>query len=798
MSRTTRLFVVAALMMLCVSAFAASDPAYTALRAARPDGRTIAVNNFAFDRDAYHFTLNGTLHLLAQVNGKTAGAVFLGQGSYTLTPATPLEVSTVAMFAGDAKLTTLSENFTRAVFFDAPLVASAGKIAEGSPNGDAINAFEDFFKRQRNDFHTNFHTRVLREILDGPSDPPLFIAYIREKFGPEIMMVNATADEPVTLENADQTKGGLWYSAHLKSDYARGSAPVAQNAITADHYDVDTTIASNTEITGTSTFSFVANRDTHVINLHLMGKLRIQDAQISPAGATPSWTPLPWIQEKAEEDSAAALVLTQPVRAGEKYLLKVTYKGKEALENAGDGNFTVGARTSWYANAGTFEDEPASYDLTFRYPAGKNQIVAVGNEVSTKDEGGQRVSIWKSTHPIRVAGFNYGKFKKLSQNDKDSGVTIDVYTNTGEPDIIREINQIIEASGGATSTGIGGIKVNSASLAQSAFADAANTARTGKVYFGDLTDKHVAITQQSQWFFGQSWPGLVYLPYLAFMDSTTRAQLGMMRIKDFVDVVGPHELAHQWWGHEVGWKSYHDQWLSEGFAEFTAGLVVLQTGGIGAYNKFWEDHRKVVLERATGALISNDKVGPIWQGFRVASWQDPAGYQAMTYYKGSYVLQMLRMAMQDRRKPNADQDFIDMMKDFVTSYSGKNPSTADFQHVVERHLTPTLKLTTDGKLDWFFQQWVYGTAIPRFSAKVDITDVGGGKYKLSGTVTQSEVTSDFVSVVPMYLEFDKGQMIRIGAIPLIGNTTKDVNVELPLPQRPKSFAVNAMHDILAR
>jgi hypothetical protein len=28
-----------------------------------------------------------------------------------------------------------------------------------------------------------------------------------------------------------------------------------------------------------------------------------------------------------------------------------------------------------------------------------------------------------------------------------------------------------------------------------------------------------------------------------------------------------HELAHQWWGQAVGWKNYHEQWLSEGFAQ---------------------------------------------------------------------------------------------------------------------------------------------------------------------------------------------------------------------------------------
>ena len=67
------------------SAAAATDATYSALRSARPDGRTIAVHNFTFDRDVYHVTLDGTLHLLAPVAGTTVGAVFTGHGSYELT-----------------------------------------------------------------------------------------------------------------------------------------------------------------------------------------------------------------------------------------------------------------------------------------------------------------------------------------------------------------------------------------------------------------------------------------------------------------------------------------------------------------------------------------------------------------------------------------------------------------------------------------------------------------------------------------------------------------------------------------
>src|SRR4029079_12831178 len=143
------------------------------------------------------------------------------------------------------------------------------------------------------------------------------------------------------------------------------------------------------------------------------------DVQYSAAGTEPAWTPAAFIQEKAEEDADAAGVFPKALTSGAKYLLKVTYHGvgKEVLRESGDGNFTVGARESWYPNVGSFSDL-ADFDLTFRTPAkSRNQIVAVGAEVSNAVQGDQRVAVWKSTHPLRVAGFNYGNFKKMTQLD---------------------------------------------------------------------------------------------------------------------------------------------------------------------------------------------------------------------------------------------------------------------------------------------------------------------------------------------------------------------------------------------
>jgi len=787
--------------------FAAADPTYTALRASRPDGRTITLTNYVFDRDVLHFTLNGKLHLLAPVEGKTSGAVFIGQGSYELKPATNYERRQLAINSGDDKLTSIVDQFDSAVFLGTALVAAAEKAGApvaGTPDQAALSRWDNYMKRQRKDLHTNMHVRLLQELLN--KDEPVFVGWVDgKKYPPAALIVDPRGADDVRLTPLNSggeqtmmvvihdTRGGVWYSARYKSEIESGKGTVYAPLADAEHYFIDANI-KGAELSATTVMTFVAGANVRVLPIDITSSLAISDASFAPAGENPTWTPVAFIQEEKKEDPDAAVVFPATLTAGQRYQLKLTYAGREVLENAGDGNFTITRRQNWYPNVGTFTDM-ATYELRFTTPQ-KFEIVGVGEQVENRVEGDSRIAVWKATHPIRVAGFNYGKFKKMSQSDKDSGTTFDVYTNPGTPDIITQINYYLAAAAEENGGGPENIKVNTASLAQSAMADGINTVRTGNMFFGPLADKRVAITQQSQWFFGQSWPTLVYMPYVAFLNGTIRNTLGLNGAKDFIDNVGAHEVAHQWWGHQVGTKTYRDEWISEGFAEFTAGVVAQQTGGWPRYNDFWEKARHNILDKPRAATISNQDAGPISQGIRLATWRNPGAYDSIVYSKGAYVLHMLRMAMYDNK--NGDTAFMEMMKDFASTYAGKTASTQDFQTIAEKHATQSLHLTQDGKLDWFFSEWVYGTDIPKLASKLDFTDSGNGRYKVTGSITQSEVGDNFATVVPIYVYFEKNSFVKLGSLVLVGNTTKPVEVEVALPKKPVKFAINAMHDVLAK
>ena len=716
------------------------NPDYAALRGAHPEGKALAVQNLVLQRDVFRFEFaSGTFQFLTPVEGRTLGAVFVGDGAFELKPATEAERRQLAVQAGEKDLSTLSDRFDSAVFLfsdaTATEIGKKGAPAEASPR--AADVYATFFRVQKKDLKENLQIRLLRDLLEAPDQKGgAFLAYVTLKKYPSALVkvdYSLGPDERVTLFVAREHDRGYWYATPGKA--------VSPPAL-ARHYTIETAVQRNAEIQSTTTMTLEpAVSQLRVLPIRLFEKLRVQEAVFSDADQGP-WQPLGVIQEKEDEDSDVAVVFPSPPARGKTVFLRMRYSGKDVLRDMGDGSFAVLVRVSWYPSPGSTApfSEPSTFDLTYRVPKG-NEVISVGRRVEDRNEGDTHVSVWKAAQPIRIAGFNYGKFKKVERDDKDSGIHVEVYTNPGTPDIVHEINGYLasrsrvlhsgevnpdyaNAVGGISAedvgisvsseratAGLSSVHVDTDSLAESVLADGINTARVCTAYFGPLPDKHVAITQQTQWFFGQSWPSLIYLPYLAALDGTTRRELGLKGTNDFVEEVGPHEFAHQWWGHLVGSASYHDVWLEEGLAEFSAALVLQATGGGKKFDDYWERARKRILEKPVGATITNNEAGPITQGDRLITHQNPFAYDAIVYSKGAYVMHMLRMLMREPTNPKPDEKFIAMMHDFVESYSGKNPSTRDFQTVVERHMTQAMNAAGDGKMDWFFK---HGSTEPTF------------------------------------------------------------------------------------
>jgi hypothetical protein len=783
------------------------DPTYQSLRQLAKieqdfTGNYATVNNLTLKRDAANFTLkSGELYFITPVEGRTTAAVFIGTGELTLTPPTQIEKNSIKIFTGEEGIT---EEFTHLVlrFTDKTL-----EEIKSSPNatmktgGAAAAQARDLYRNNQDIVRKRLHdNRELRTLYDlyNPAHEGFFNAFIDGKrfnkliFLLEPFGVPGANPEEVALISYGETDGGLWTAFHFADEYKKGTVSSAEDRRIIDitHHEIDAAIkGSHLAATDRITFRNLLP-GTRVVPFDLFRTLRVTRVQDSEGKE------LSFIQEGKDDDADFGVIFPKALDAGQTYQVVVQYDGDDAVRDSGGGNYILVPRSTWYpgnANA-QFAEDRAIFDMTFRYP-NKYIFVGTGAQVEPDSRDGDlSVAKWSSGKTeLAVAGFNYGRFKRKEVADKDSGYNVEFYANVEVPDELKRIQMDIEraeSQGIKTGTTLGAISTTS--MAESALADAQNSMRLYNIYFGKLPYSRIAMTQQPAGFFGQAWPTLVYMPYLAFIDTTQRAQLLGTQggTNNFWRYVAPHEIAHQWWGHIIGWDSYHDQWMSEGFAEFSASLYVQAIRGNEKFLDFWEDQRQRII---TSRPATRDRkpytVGPVTQGYRLNSGKTGAIAQFLIYPKGAYILHMLRMMMY--KQQGGDANFQAMMKDFVQTHFNQDVSTEDFKAMVEKHMTPEMNITKDGKMDWFFNEWVYGTEIPAYKLEYNVGQDG----MLNGKLTQSGVSDNFVMLVPLYVDFGKG-WIKLGSATIIGNSTIEIK-NLKLPAAPKRMAVCAMNDVLA-
>ena len=306
------------------------------------------------------------------------------------------------------------------------------------------------------------------------------------------------------------------------------------------------------------------------------------------------------------------------------------------------------------------------------------------------------------------------------------------------------------------------------------------------------------MTQQTACTYGQSWPALVWLPICSFFDTTVRHNLGLDQgDRGYWKIVAPHEVAHQWWGHTVGFNSYRDQWMSEGFAEMSASLYIqLVEKNPKKFTEFWNDELLLLTERNKEGVRAID-AGPVTMGYRLSN--SKAGFNItrdLIYPKGAFILHMVRMMFWDRK--TGDQDFKATMHDFVTTYSGKAATTEDFKAILEKHMTQSMDLDDNHRMDWFFNEYVYGTALPSYDLSSSFDKDAKGEVVLSFKLTQSGVDKDFRMVVPIYLELADGRIAYLGHMGIYGNNSVEQKLPIPgLKTLPKRALTNFNHDVLA-
>jgi aminopeptidase N len=244
----------------------------------------------------------------------------------------------------------------------------------------------------------------------------------------------------------------------------------------------------------------------------------------------------------------------------------------------------------------------------------------------------------------------------------------------------------------------------------------------------------------------------------------------------------PHETAHQWWGDSVYWTTYRDKWMSEALANYCALLSI--------EHEYPKDE-KVVLEFYRTHLAeksaegkTNRLAGPVTLGHRLSSSAFPNGWELIAYGRGTWLIHMLRELLHDgsRSSSNPDELFFSVLRTLQHDFAGKQMSTLDLQRAFERVLPKSLYYEGKPSLDWFFDGWVNGTAMPRYELSGVRLDRKGTGLRASAKLLQKDAPEQLITSVPIYAEIAKGDLRFAGRVFADGEETP-VNVNVPAGTR---------------
>jgi hypothetical protein len=730
-------------------------------------GGTVQVQNLTLKRDRAQMTFSGAFYFAAPANGRITGAVFVGQGTFRADPPPSAfeRVNVLRMLSAPI----VESDFKTAVlrFSDDTFDIIGKGAAPGSAPPDALKLASEFEERVRREVGANVAARLAVSLLNDER-PGVFMAEFdkgkRDRF---TCLLDFQARIPVAHFRINGGEKGLiytyksayfdnlvWTAFYALDDYAKGTVSYSDafNLVTVDHYalDIDLRDAKNafgytarmdlTALAGPlRAVPFVLNESLSVQDdMRLKRALRVKSARIVGG------VEIPVVQEGWE--GGFTLLLPKPLGQKERLAVELRIEGDFMREIEGvHGLFYPLSNECWYPRHGYLVR--STFDLTFTHD--KNmKVAAVGSRIREERQTGARsnemVTEFKLDVPVTLASFAVGPFERhveMNEMKDRPPLPVEFYSMPIRIQPVETAFVLAEMKNG--------INFFSALFGQYPFPVFRATIHP----FG----------------FGQGLPTMLMIP---------KADLADEAVFSFI----AHETSHQWWGHQVLWRSYRDQWLSEGFAQYSGLMYTGRRDRPKSVNTMLKEMRETVRSPVNSFAKGNVRVtdvGPLTMGHRLAY------YTELVYNKGALVLRMLHFLFTDPTS-GSGQPFFDMMSDFTRRFQGGSASTDDFRAVASEHFAKTRIAQKYGMqdLDWFFRQWVTGTGLPSYRLEYSI-EPDGNAFLVKGTLFQDGVPASekWFMPLPLVMRLD-GDKVGRALVYAMGPETP---VNLRIASRPKSI-----------
>ncbi|MCP4583914.1 MAG: M1 family metallopeptidase [candidate division Zixibacteria bacterium] len=687
---------------------------------------------------------------------RPSAMVYGGSGVFSYSPPDHVELGQLLKFTDQPMFNNVFQSSV--FFFTLPI---AGLLDKSSLTRMPVPDWAwDKLSDARNDAFGHLLTYIPNEmfadLLSGGEGKYFYAAFDLDGVGPLVLEENPAYDDWYTLYKLNK-RVGIDDEDIISGWSPDDLLPTQRGVMPIDiyHYDIDSRIEAGGKMMVNCRLHFVPllpdNEFLYFFWYHENKVLSAYDSDknllfpvYKKEGAKVFGT--------KNEESGLGLVLNRPMVVGDSDYVDIEFECK-SLEKFST-LFFISGRTYWYPKS-IFQDN-ATYSLRYDCPK-KYEVISCGKNISSRIEDGRQLTHFELDRPSNYISFNVGSFRKKE-------IMVEGYPPV-QLSLVKEVADI--SSQGSD------ILLSKDRLGQ-AGADVMNSLAFFTSMFGPCPFDTLHATSKPRG--GQGSPGVIYLSWKNFLTED---------MEGYAENLRSHEVSHQWWGHVIDNESYRDTWIIEGLAEY-CGLwfYEMSVKDRGKFSKMLKDYRGFI-KSGSGRGSEGCEAGPMSIGYRLNSTKS-RDKTSIVYFKGSYVFHMIRYLLHDY-KTGSDDKFASFLKDLVEKFQDTPITTRGFKTVLEAHV--------GGDMTWFFDQWVYGTYIPKYSFKYETEETEDGKYKVSCLVKQKDVPGDFKMLVPIAVLFDEDRYIHLK----IWVDKPETVIDLPLlPYEPKDVVFNTYDAVLCR
>jgi len=536
-----------------------------------------------------------------------------------------------------------------------------------------------------------------------------------------------------------------------------------------ENYRIESTLAEDLAMKVVARADFVSETAAdRVFSFELSRRLRVTEVLID--GEPADWTQTNEAasgEARRRDNSLILVVLPEQPAIGDRRHMEFRYEGS-VISDAGEGVYFVGDRGNWYPRP---RQHFTSYELTFHYPAVLD-LTATGELVEASEGDGVRTSVFHTSQPALIAGFNLGQF--VSEVREVGDYRVEVHANKGVERALQPKQRPILVGGELPLRPRGGqrrrhsvvVNLGPAPTLSPAARIEQVTERSTETFeyfldaFGPPALSRVVISPIPG-YFGQGYSGLVYVSTLSYFGPTDAPlkSLPADQRTFYSELMRPHEIAHQWWGNLVIADRPSDVWLLEALATYSALMAYEQRQGREAADQVFRTYLED-LTRLNEDGEPIESAGAIVLGERLRSSAFPDAHRIIQYEKGAWIMHMLRGAM-------GDGQFLAFLRELASVYRYRALRVEDFRREAVRFVPEDYP---DPTLREFFEQWVYGTGLPTIEVSYS-QKKQGSRYHLTVSLLQRGVPEHFTVPTPIEIHTLPGRSL-VKIVPTDGSRTE--------------------------